>query len=188
MPVSNPAERDPKPMMLSLRSGVDPSKTWLAHVTNFINAFGPVCCEAEINGGPRAEVLCAQSAVETAWGKAVLFVKDAKGNRIQTNNYFNIKYSSSWKGAVGTALVPEYDTVRGWYNIEQRFRIYDSASASMADYLDLIKSLPRYAPAWAVRGDPVAYARSIQACGYATAPTYSEIIIAVMKSIIRQQS
>ncbi len=61
------------------------------------------------------------------------------------------------------------------------FRVYDSPADSFADYVDLIRSAPRYQDALASAAEPEAYLRELQAAGYATDPAYADKILAILQ-------
>ena len=56
------------------------------------------------------------------------------------------------------------------------FRSYDSLSESFQDYVQFLKSNPRYEDALAHADNPSQYANALQNAGYATDPYYAEKI------------
>ena len=131
---------------------------------------------AELNVG--TDVLLAQAALETGWGKHL--IHDAKGNN--TFNIFNIK-ANGWQGKSVTV-----NTLENKQGITQQeragFRQYDDYAESFADYVSLIKNNTRYKDALAAGTDSKAYAEALQTAGYATDPKYAEKI----KSILNNDS
>jgi len=84
--------------------------------------------------GMSAELMLAQAAQETGWGEKVL---------PGTNNLFNIKADSSWKGETATFSVPEY--VNGQYiTVNAKFRVYDSYDQALADRVSFLQFNQRY--------------------------------------------
>ncbi|MCP4596079.1 flagellar assembly peptidoglycan hydrolase FlgJ [Neptuniibacter sp.] len=123
----------------------------------------------ELGVDPR--VLLAQSALETGWGKFMVRSPDGSNS----NNLFNIKADTRWDGASARVSTLEYRD-----GIAQRekaaFRSYDSYEDSFRDYVDFLKSSPRYKIALESAADPYDYVRQLQEAGYATDPKYAEKI------------
>ena len=65
---------------------------------------------------------------------------------------------------------------------QAQFRAYDSIGEAFADYVDFIKSSPRYQQALEQGYDPDAYARGLQQAGYATDPDYADKIERIRNS------
>lgn len=143
--------------------------------TEFVRLLRPHAERVNQRTGIPVEVMLAQAALETGWL--------AKPTRDKTTgrdslNLFNIKGVGP-AGSV-TALTTEY--VRGQkVKVEAQFRAYSSYEQSFADYARLITTNKRYAPAMAVKGDPVAFARALQQCGYATDPQYAAKLVSIMR-------
>jgi len=131
---------------------------------------------AELNVS--TDVLLAQAALETGWGKHL--IHDAKGNN--TFNIFNIK-ATNWQGK--SVAVNTLENRQGITQQERAsFRQYDDYAQSFADYVALIKNNTRYKNALAAGEDSSAYAEALQKAGYATDPLYAEKI----KSILNNES
>jgi peptidoglycan hydrolase FlgJ len=130
---------------------------------------------AELNVG--VDVLLAQAALETGWGKHL--IHDAQGNN--TFNLFNIKASGNWQGK--SVAVNSLEN-RGGIARQERseFRQYDSYLQSFADYVKLIKNNPRYEKALEAGTDSQAYAEELQKAGYATDPDYADKIQRLINS------
>ncbi len=134
----------------------------------FVEKVWPQAVEASRATGIPARFLVAQAALETGWGKYEL--KNADGT--PSHNLFNIKAGKRWSGDTVSATTTEY--VNGAATRENaRFRAYGSYADSFRDYANLIRNNPRYA---AVVGqeDATAFARGLQAAGYATDPQYAD--------------
>jgi flagellar protein FlgJ len=119
--------------------------------------------------GIEPRLLLAQAALETGWGGAV--PQHADGS--PAHNLFGIKASGAWRGARIEKWTLEHEDGTAVRRRDE-FRAYPSSAASFADYVDLISNTPRYAPALASAADPDAYARAVQAAGYATDPAYAD--------------
>ncbi len=123
---------------------------------------------------PRA--LIAQAALETGWGRYVS--RDADGR--SSNNLFNIKADARWQGPTVTVSTLEFRD--GLPRREQaRFRAYDSLEASFRDYVDFLRSSPRYRRALERANDAEAFVTELQQAGYATDPRYAAKIIDILR-------
>ena len=123
------------------------------------------------------QVLVAQSALETGWGKRV--IQSADGG--SSFNLFGIKASGNWQGdsvAVGTLEYRDGVAAREQAN----FRVYDSIADSFSDYVDLLTSSPRYQRALESVADAKQFLVGLQEAGYATDPSYARKILDVMDS------
>jgi flagellar protein FlgJ len=126
--------------------------------------------------GVAPEVLIAQSALETGWGRHVM--RDAAGR--SSHNLFGIKASGGWSGASVRVSTLEYRD--GVARREQAaFREYPDEAASFADYVRLVGGHPRYRQAVANADSPEGYLRGLQEAGYATDPAYAEKILAILE-------
>lgn len=129
--------------------------------------------------GVKPEVLVAQSALETGWGKKVIRRPDGHSSF----NLFNIKAGRHWDGAKVTVSTLEYaGGVAGMQRAS--FRAYDSIGAAVSDYVDFIRNNPRYRQALEQAADPEAYLHGLKDAGYASDPEYVEKI----RSILEQDS
>lgn len=129
---------------------------------------------AELKVG--SDVLLAQAALETGWGKHL--IHDTQGKN--TFNIFNIK-ANGWQGK--SVAVNTLENKQG-VTLQERasFRQYDDYAQSFADYVSLIKNNARYKDALAAGGDSNAYAEALQKAGYATDPNYAEKIKSILNS------
>lgn len=124
---------------------------------------------AELNINP--DVLLAQAALETGWGKHLLH--DTQGNN--SFNMFNIKANADWQGkSVGVNSLEYKQGVTQQERSE--FRQYDNYVQSFSDYVSLIKNNPRYQQVMAAGSDSAGYADALQKTGYATDPQYADKI------------
>lgn len=123
--------------------------------------------------GVDARALVAQAALETGWGKR--HIKHADGST--SHNLFGIK-ANGWNGQRAVAGTHEYvDGVRR--NETASFRAYSSPAESIADYVRLLKTSPRYQQALQAGTDVQGFARGLQRAGYATDPRYAAKIAAI---------
>ena len=128
---------------------------------SFLRQLLPAVLALQRRTGLPASVVTAQAILESDWGRSLL----ARRNR----NLFGIKARAGTSSAVYTTS--EYSGGQARYE-KARFACYESFDACLEDYAQLL-ARPRYAPARALRGNPPAYARELQRCGYASDPRYA---------------
>lgn len=145
--------------------------------SEFIQKLMPAAKQAAQKLGLEPLALLAQAALETGWGQRTF--KTAEGNN--SFNFFGIKAHNSWQGNVAVVDTLEYR--QGVAQKEKaKFRAYESPEQSLGDYVDFIKSNPRYQQAVAMADNPKAYFQQLQAAGYATDPNYAQKILSVFNS------
>lgn len=143
----------------------------------FVQTLKPYAQKAAQSLGVKPSALIAQAALETGWGKKV--IGNAEGSSF---NLFNIKAASDWNGAkMAKQTLEVYDGIP----VQQKasFRSYTSLQESFDDYVNFIKSNPRYGEALAQNGDSTRYIKEIHKAGYATDPQYSNKVIRVMNQV-----
>ena len=149
----------------------------------FVRMLMPHAERAAQQLGVAPEVLLAQAANETGWGRAV--PKHADGT--PGYNLFGIKADARWQGARISVPTLEFDNgiaVRK----PQAFRAYDSYADSFNDYVDFLRSNPRYQDVLSKAGDAAAYTEGLQRAGYATDPQYASKLQSIMASPALQQA
>ncbi|MEC9482845.1 MAG: flagellar assembly peptidoglycan hydrolase FlgJ [Halomonas sp.] len=147
-----------------------------AHVASFLAQLeGPAQAASRKTGVP-AELILAQAALETGWGRHEIPTTDG-GN---SHNLFGIKAGSRWQGETTDITTTEYVNGQPVKQVD-RFRVYDSFEAAFTDYARLIGDNPRYAGVLTA-SDAQGAAHALQAGGYATDPAYADKLIAVMQS------
>ena len=144
---------------------------------NFVADLRPLAAAAAARLGVEPEVLLAQAALETGWGRHIVGSAGAS-----SNNLFNIKAGRDWPGATVRRAALEY---RDGVAVREMatFRAYDSLAESFADYVAFLQASPRYARALANAADGAAYLRELQDAGYATDPRYADKVIGVWSRI-----
>ena len=151
-----------------------------AQQTAFANALWPDARQAARQLGVSPVTLLAQAALETDWGRKV--PQDVSGGT--SNNLFGIKATGAWSGPAVVSSTQEYSGgVAG--TVKAQFRSYDSMSQCFQDYVDLLKSNPRYAGALGTGGDIQAFGSALQQGGYATDPAYASKLTAVAGTLTR---
>jgi len=146
---------------------------------DFVAQLYPHAQKAAAALGTQAEVLIAQSALETGWGQKM--VKRSGGD--SSNNLFNIKTGKGWQGDKAQVYTLEFEQ---GIAVQQRadFRVYDDIKQSFDDFIALISAAPRYREAIKQAANPGEFVKALQEAGYATDPNYASKVIEVMKSVI----
>jgi flagellar protein FlgJ len=120
--------------------------------------------------GTSPEILMAQAALETGWGKHVV----GGGS----HNLFSIKADPSWEGRTVTQRTLEVFGGRP-VKVSAAFRAYNDVGEAFDDYVDFIQRNPRYQRALERASDPHAYVQELQRAGYATDPAYAQKILQI---------
>ena len=148
-----------------------------AHVEQFISRMLPAAQQASQASGVPAQLIMAQAALESGWGRREIRTDDGK----PSYNLFGIKADKSWKGPVVEATTTEY--VNGVaQKVQAKFRAYGSYEESFTDYARFLTSNPRYANVLATQ-DPAEAAHGLQRAGYATDPEYGGKLVRLMKQM-----
>ncbi len=144
----------------------------ITSVEQFVKQLWPHAQQAANEIGVEPKVLLAQAALETGWGKAVIDKTDGQSSF----NLFNIKADKSWKGPKTSVDTLEFEQGTA-KKVRAGFRVYDSYQQSFQDYVQFLKSNPRYGEALKQTANPEAYVKGLQQAGYATDPKYAEKIM-----------
>lgn len=144
------------------------------HAQRFMERLSAPAQAASRQTGVPAELILAQAALETGWGRHEIATADG-GN---SYNLFGIKAGSNWQGRTTDVTTHEY--INGQRTkVVDTFRAYDSFEEAFTDYARLIGNNPRYAEV-TTAGSAEQAAHALQAGGYATDPAYADKLIAVM--------
>ncbi len=145
----------------------------------FVSTLLPVVEKMAVQLGVDPQVLLAQSALETGWGKHIIRNSDGSNSY----NLFNIKAGSSWDGDRAQVSTLEYKN--GVAQKERaNFRAYGSYEESIQDYVTFLKNSPRYQQALEQASDPREYLQQLQSAGYATDPRYADKITEIFENRI----
>ena len=155
---------------------IDPRDT-AQHVEAFLKPLASPAQTASRRTGVPAELILAQAALETGWGRHQIVTAEG-GN---SHNLFGIKAGSRWQGPTTEITTHEHLDGRR-VRIQDRFRVYDSFEAAFTDYASLISNSPRYSGVTEAPNAAQA-ARELQAGGYATDPAYADKLISIMESL-----
>jgi flagellar protein FlgJ len=143
----------------------------------FIKRLHPYAEQAARELGVEPKVILAQAALESGWGRSVI----KNGNGENSFNLFNIKADKSWQGKQAQVTTLEFDQGIP-KKVNAGFRSYDSFQESFRDYVDFIKSNPRYSEALKKAGNAERYMHELQRAGYATDPKYADKVISIYQS------
>lgn len=139
-----------------------------AYVASFVGLHISEAKGISVRTGIPAEVILAQSALESNWGRTV------KGNA-----YFGIKGKSA--AGKSTTFSTHEVTLSGQRVSEiDEFRAYTSYAEAAADYASLIQR--RFPAAFVYRDDPAKFAEAVARQGYATDPRYAEKLKSIIHS------
>ena len=144
----------------------------------FVAELYPYAQAAATKLGTQAEVLIAQSALETGWGQKIIRTQDGSNS----HNLFNIKTGQGWQGKTATVDTLEFEQGQA-VKQQAQFRVYDDIKQSFNDFVDLLTQGERYQAAIKQAQDPKAFIEGLQAAGYATDPQYAKKVIRVLQSI-----
>lgn len=147
------------------------------HVEAFVARLAGPARSAERSSGVPAELILAQAALETDWGRRRITTADGA----DSHNLFGIKAGGRWQGETARVMTTEYVAGEAQRQ-EESFRVYPDAQAAFDDYARLIRSRPGYAAARHA-ADSTQAAIALQEGGYATDPRYAQKLVAVMATI-----
>jgi len=152
----------------------------VAQQTAFAQSLWPEAQQAARQLGVNPVTLLAQAALETDWGRSV----PAGAGGGTSNNLFGIKASAGWSGPAVSSSTEEYSGGSA-LTVKAQFRSYGSKSQCFQDYVQLLKSNPRYAAALGTGSDVQAFGSALQQGGYATDPAYAHKLTAVAGTLTR---
>ena len=157
-----------------------PAPAGAADTTAYITSVAPHAQREASQYGVPASVAIAQSVLESGWGASTLTT--------QGKNYFGIKCQSNGDPAAagspyvsGCLAKPSYE-YPGPVLITSYFRTYASAQNSFLDHGYLLSTRTRYAAAFRYTTNPDQFVREVAAAGYATDPSYADLVVSIMKS------
>ncbi|MFT5720198.1 MAG: flagellar protein FlgJ [Motiliproteus sp.] len=149
----------------------------------FIQQLLPVAERIAVRAGVAPEMLVAQAALETGWGKHL----PRHGDGGSSHNLFGIKADQRWEGERVTTSTLEFRD-----GLAQRekatFRAYGSYEQSMQDYVEFLSQSPRYQGALEQAHDARSYTQQLQLAGYATDPDYSNKIMGILDGDLLQNA
>ena len=144
---------------------------------SFVEALLPLARKAAAKLDVPAEVIVAQSALETGWGRHMLTTDDGQ----PAWNLFGIKADARWEGENVSAATLEVRDGIARREVAS-FRAYGSAAEAVEDYVLFLSQQPRYAGV-SGQADPESFAAALQHAGYATDPDYAAKIVRVTRQV-----
>jgi len=144
--------------------------------TGFVRDLMPHARQAAARLGVDPQVLIAQSALETGWGKHLPTDGAGRNNM----NLFGIKANSGWSGDRTVSSTLEYEN-GAMVRKSEPFRSYGSIRGAFDDYVNFLQSNPRYAEALKHAGDNERFVQELQKAGYATDPNYADKILSILR-------
>ncbi len=145
--------------------------TYQQRVQQYINQYKDIAIEEMKRTGVPASITLAQGIIETDAGASPLATDG--------NNHFGIKCHNEWSG----------DAM--YYDDDKRnecFRKYENVELSFKDHSDFLKNRQRYSQLFQLDvTDYKSWANGLKACGYATNPRYSTMLINTIEANNLQQ-
>ncbi len=149
---------------------------------DFVTDIWPHAQRAAQNLNVNPHLIVAQAALETGWGQHVPMT-DGKSSF----NFFGIKADQRWPGHYVERETMEYESNQ-FSRQQARFRAYDSMAEGVNDFVDFLKSQPRYRNALQNAHDDRNFLQALQHAGYATDPNYADKIMRIARSETLQNS
>lgn len=150
---------------------------------HFVRDLWPHADKAAARLGVSTELLVAQAALETGWGRHAMRRPDGG----IAYNLFGIKAGSDWSGASITRSTLEFRG--GAMQREQaRFRAYDNLSEAFDDYARFLETRSHYRAALQHGGSDERYIRGLQQGGYATDPNYADKVLGILRGQTLRQA
>ena len=142
---------------------------------SFVEQLWPMAQRAADKIGVKPEVIIAQAALETGWGKHIINHRDGQSS----HNLFNIKADKRWDGESAVIGTVEY---RGGVAVKEQaqFRSYETYQQSFDDYVNFLQTQPRYRQALEHTDNPERFVEELHKAGYATDPAYAEKVKRIM--------
>ena len=145
----------------------EPAKT---NEENFISVMVEKCQTRCLNAHLLPSLCIAQACLESAYGTSEL--------AYHANNLFGIK-ASDWTGKVYNKQTKEWDGSK-YITITAAFRAYDTMIACVEDYIKKLTTMSRYSNLVGCT-DINKACEYIRTDGWATSPTYTSSLLAVVK-------
>jgi LysM repeat protein len=137
----------------------------------YIDQYKEIAINEMIRSGVPASITLAQAVLESQSGESDLVKR--------SNNHFGIKCKPEWTGA----RTFHDDDAKG-----ECFRVYDNPEASFKDHSDFLKTRAHYRFLFSLSPtDSEAWAKGLKKAGYATAPTYPQKLIKIIKDYQLEQ-
>ncbi|XPF93785.1 flagellar assembly peptidoglycan hydrolase FlgJ [Colwellia sp. RE-S-Sl-9] len=171
----------PKYLSKDIDQNVSSNTSFLPEFNNpqdFVTAITDSAKQVEAKLNIPFEVVIAQAALETGWGQKI--IRNNQGE--SSNNLFNIKADSRWKGDKTTTETLEFQQ-GAMVKKREPFRVYSSIAESVNDYVNFLSSNERYQPALKNPSNVEQFLQNLQGAGYATDPNYAKKILGTLKTV-----
>ncbi len=145
---------------------------------DFVTALIPEAKRVQEKINVPFEVVIAQAALETGWGQKIIKTDNGESS----NNLFNIKADSRWDGEQTQKETLEFEN-GAMVKKREPFRVYESLSQSVNDYLKLLTGSERYQGALENSTDVEQFLHNLQSAGYATDPNYAKKIMGTLRTV-----
>jgi len=145
---------------------------------DFVTALAEPAKQAEHKLGVPFQVIIAQAALETGWGKKVIQKNDGQSS----HNLFNIKADNRWDGDKTNKNTLEYEN-GAMVKKNEPFRVYDSIEKSVEDYTSFLSNGSRYREALSNPKNVEQFLQGLQKAGYATDPNYANKILGTLSKV-----
>ena len=145
---------------------------------DFVLALTAPAQDAQRKLGVPFEVVIAQAALETGWGQKIIQTESGQSS----NNLFNIKADGRWQGEKTTKETLEFEQGT-MVKKKAPFRVYQSLTDSVNDYINFLSSSDRYQGALEKANDVEHFLHNLQGAGYATDPKYADKILGTLRTV-----
>jgi flagellar protein FlgJ len=145
---------------------------------DFVTALVEPAKSVQEKIGVPFQVVIAQAALETGWGQKIIKAQ----NGSSSNNLFNIKADNRWAGDKITKDTLEFEQ-GAMIKKSEPFRMYESLSDSVDDYINFLSTSERYQDALQDSGNVEHFLQGLQKAGYATDPQYADKILGTLKTV-----
>lgn len=150
-----------------------------AHKLQFIAELMPSAKKVALQLGVDPNVLVAQAAQASDWGREVPITATGASSF----NWFNLSASNTWAGA--TLQSDGQVLQQGQFQRQPRLiRSYDSAEASLTDYVAWLQSKPQYQDALAKASNASEFLQGLQQAGWSKDPHYAAAVMQHLAQIL----
>tara|TARA_R110000868_G_scaffold3589_2_gene22633 strand:+ start:182 stop:763 length:582 start_codon:yes stop_codon:yes gene_type:complete len=153
---------------------------------NFVKKYAKFVSEITAGSGIFPGTLFAQAILESSGKYKTNGQWLVGGSKLsqEANNFFGIKAGKSYKGERYNIATGENKPSGEYYVINDDFRKYDSVEDSLKDYINFLKTNPRYKKGGVFDAKNVKeQAEALKKSGYATAPNYATMVDSVYNSV-----
>ncbi|EJF52544.1 muramidase (flagellum-specific) [Saprospira grandis DSM 2844] len=143
-------------------------------IAAYVERFHPLAIAEMQRLGVPASITLAQGILESQYGKSELAQ--------QANNHFGMKCGGNWEGDSYSKFTGEWNNEAQSYRQLACFRVFDSAEASFRAHSDFLRYRKYYQKLFLLPSkDYKAWAKGLQAAGYATDPKYPDKLISLIE-------